>query len=226
MKFFLKTAPKMKVDAGGGRRRTGFTMMEMLIVMTIIGVVAAVVIPNIGAGLSGSQVQIAARGLTQLSRYARNMALANQTEVELMLGSNGTLRVQASARSLNFANRSQQADSGDLFGSAALSAARAQDAQGGSARQSSSASLENSIRMEKTFDRVNFVYQGKTDALGRALTEREGGTKTEEEGQAAVVKFASNGVCQPCKIKVESTRGDTLYVTLNATGKTKIELEE
>jgi len=219
----------------GRERAAGFTLMELLIVLFIIGVVAMVVIPNVGGGLAGTRTQIAARGLAQMSKYARNMALANQTEVELVIGSNGTLRVRAAANSVNFSNRGQY-DEGDLFGNAAMESARAMagagldagsasnfmmgEGEGSSARQSSTASLEASIALEKRFDGVEFVFQGHTDGAGRLLTEREIGKATQQDrGGETVVGFSSNGVGKPSLFKVTASRGSTLYVRLDMTGK-------
>jgi len=211
--------------AGGGRN-AGFTLMEMIIVMVIIGVVVAAVLPNVGAGLGGTRAQIAARGLVQMSRYARSMALANQTEVELVVSSNGLLRVRASQRSVNLANSGETGE-GDAYGNAAMASAWATastETTGGSARQASVESLEASIAQEKKFEHVNFVFDGYTDGLGRTLTEREGGGKTPEGGEA-VVTFRSNGVCKPCRFAVVTQRGNTLYVSLGMTGKGKVEVE-
>jgi len=208
--------------------------MEMLIVMTIIAVVIVAVLPNVAASLGGTRAQIAARGLVQMSRYARSMALANQTEVEMVVSSNGVLRVRAAERSVNFANRGRQDGEGDAYGNAAMASARAmamtgmeeggERGGGGSARQASAASLESSIAQVKKFEGVNFTFEGYTDGTGRLLSEREGGGRAQEGGEA-VVSFRSNGVCKPCKFAVTMPNGLTLYVTLGATGRGKVEME-
>ena len=198
--------------------------MELIIVMVIIAAVAVMVVPNVGAGLGGTRAQIGARGLAQMSRYARSMALANQTGVELVVSSNGILRVRAADTSVNFANRGDTG-AGDAYGNAAMASARTTAGEGGSARQASTASLASSIALEKKFENVNFAFEGHTDALGRLLTEREGGGRGAPEGGEAVVAFRSNGVCKPCRFKVTTPNGHTLYVTLGTTGRGKVEAE-
>ena len=219
-------------------RDGGFTLMELLIVLFIIGVVAAVAILNVGGGLAGTRTQIAARGLVQMSKYARNMALANQTEVELVVGSNGTLRVRAAANSVNFSNRGGQ-EEGDLFGNAAMASARAMadagsassfmmgEGEGSSARQTSTESLESSIALEKQFKDVDFIFEGHTDGAGRLLTERETGKGKAASvgGNETVVRFTSNGVGKPSLFKVTASRGNTLYVRLDMTGKGHVGVE-
>jgi len=217
--------------------RAGFTMTELLIVVFIVGLVAVVVIPNVGGGIAGTRTQIAARGLAQMAKYARNMALANQTEVELVVVSNGTLRVRAASGSLNFANRGRQ-EEGDLYGNAAMDAARSMGSEvgyamgggdggeGGSALEASSESLAEMIEETKQFQNVEFVFEGYTDGAGRLISDREGGARggsgRNGEGGEVVVGFRSNGVCKPCRFKVTSSRGNSLYVNIDMTGKAKV----
>ena len=66
-------------------RRAGFTLIELLVVIAIILVLAIAVVPNIGAGISGTQLSTASRSLLQAVRYARTMAILHQVETELVL---------------------------------------------------------------------------------------------------------------------------------------------
>ena len=62
----------------------------------IIGIMAAVTIPRMGALLEGSKAAVAARSVAQLGRYARTMALSTQTPVEFILETtNGVIRTEA-----------------------------------------------------------------------------------------------------------------------------------
>src|SRR5512133_1227709 len=76
------------------RRLHGFTMVELLIVIVIIGVMAAMIGPTFTAGSDIARVKTASRGVIQMSRYARIMALLHQTPVELVYTSDGALRVE------------------------------------------------------------------------------------------------------------------------------------
>lgn len=58
-------------------------------VIAIILALAIAIVPNIGAGISGTQLATASRSLLQAARYARTMAILHQVETELVLVSAG-----------------------------------------------------------------------------------------------------------------------------------------
>ncbi len=64
------------MDTGRGLKRTigGFTLVELLMVITILVIVAAIVIPNIGSA-ADAQAMSAARALASDLELARNLAL-------------------------------------------------------------------------------------------------------------------------------------------------------
>jgi prepilin-type N-terminal cleavage/methylation domain-containing protein len=81
-----------------GRRREGFTLVELLLVVAILGIVIAAVVPRLGGLLEGGQVAVAARAVAQAGRYARSMALLHQMPLDLVLRLDGAeLRVEAAA---------------------------------------------------------------------------------------------------------------------------------
>lgn len=69
--------------------RRAFTLLELLMVVAILGIVAAVILPNISAVTGGARSATALRTLVQMGRYARSMALLNQTPVDLVLDLDG-----------------------------------------------------------------------------------------------------------------------------------------
>lgn len=77
-------------------RTDAFTLIELLLVIVILGIVAAVTMPIIGAGTSSTRLAVGARTAIQAARYARTMALLHQAETMLAIGlEDGTLRVEA-----------------------------------------------------------------------------------------------------------------------------------
>ena len=61
-------------------RRNGFTMMELLIVLTIIALVSVLALPIFGEGVSNSALKGGARELAAGLRFARSEAVATRRE--------------------------------------------------------------------------------------------------------------------------------------------------
>ncbi len=65
-------------------RRSGFTLFEVLIVIAIMGVVAAVVAPMVFRGFSGAQSRAAALEIAAALRQARGAAVADNADVAVV----------------------------------------------------------------------------------------------------------------------------------------------
>lgn len=64
-------------------RAGGFTLIEMLVVLVIMGLVYSLVPPLLGSGRSGAELKAAARQLAAGLRKARSDAVTRQQEVAL-----------------------------------------------------------------------------------------------------------------------------------------------
>jgi general secretion pathway protein H len=67
------------------RATRGVTLLELLIVLMLMGIMAAMVIPTFGAGASGAELKSAARQIAAGLRIARNQAIAQRAEAFLVL---------------------------------------------------------------------------------------------------------------------------------------------
>lgn len=82
--------------------RAAFTLIELLLVLLILGILAAVSAPTIGTMLAGGRLRSGARELAAAERYARSMALLNQTPVDLVVNlDEGKFSVVARERETN-----------------------------------------------------------------------------------------------------------------------------
>jgi general secretion pathway protein H len=63
----------------------GLTLLELLIVLVIMGMVAAITIPIFGSGVSTTELKSAARDVAAGLRTARGQAIAQRTESVLLL---------------------------------------------------------------------------------------------------------------------------------------------
>jgi len=67
----------------------GFTLVELLLVVAVLGILAVAVAPSVSTVLAGGRLRAGARELAGAGRYARTMALLNQTPVDLVVDLQG-----------------------------------------------------------------------------------------------------------------------------------------
>ncbi len=61
----------------------GFTLVELLLVLVLLGVVVGIAMPYFVHSIRGNRLRVAGRTLVTVSRYARSMAVLKQAEVSL-----------------------------------------------------------------------------------------------------------------------------------------------
>jgi general secretion pathway protein H len=66
-------------------RLRGLTLLELLIVLTLMGFIVAIALPTFGGGVSTTALKSAAREIAAGLRYARGQAIAQRTEALLVL---------------------------------------------------------------------------------------------------------------------------------------------
>ncbi len=87
-------------------RSFGFTLIEVLIVVAIIGVMLASAVVNIMSGRGAAHMKEAARGVAQMCHYASALALLRQRPVVVAYHRNGRIDVQISGK------QTEEADAG------------------------------------------------------------------------------------------------------------------
>jgi general secretion pathway protein H len=79
----VATMPSARVDTAF--TASGFTLIEMLVVLALIGLLVAVVIPIFGNGVSTTELKSDARAVAAGLRQARGQAIAQRGEAFLVL---------------------------------------------------------------------------------------------------------------------------------------------
>ena len=220
------------------RSLRGFTLVELLVVIVIIGVMALVMGPTFTTGSDVVRIKTASRGLMQMSRYARNMALLHQTPVELVFTSDGSLSVvQVGGRSEGVVSAKAFSSTNSAAADEELSAPSDSAAEtGGEAQEGGGASyVMADLNISKKYDQTSFVFEGYSDTVD-AQPSRSGsgfGGKEEESSEAEDVetfrvRYKSNGTCRPYRVRVVAA-GDEAYalmVKVDVLGAARIEEED
>ena len=209
-------------------RSSAFTLIELLMVIFILGIAAAVLVPQLNVGAEQTRLVTAARSIVQASRYARTMALLHQTETELVCNSEtGTVEVRAkSTGSVSgvLSSMATYTEIRDLEDPAELP--ETDEAitvnTNVAADVATAQSFADEVNAKFKSEGVKFEFMGYTDTL-----EEENGKdakKNAEEPDATfTVVFKSNGTCRPFKIKVFNEDEDFFEVSVDMIGKAKIE---
>ena len=235
------------------RHGLGFTIVELLMVIVIIGVVTAIVVPRIGAAMSGGRLRVGARSVVQSARYARTMALLHQIDIDLVLDAaqeKGRIRVEAAPLSGERADGGTtgriELDSGDGGDDPDAAAGKTQahpademapqgqvrfaagDGQYGSAiasgAQVSAAALADEIATEIESPGCTYEFLGYTDKFGEPSEMKTSGGNGEDEKYR--VRFRSNGTCRPFNVKVTTGESESLYVSFDILGTATVSAAE
>jgi len=221
-------------------RLRGFTLVELLVVIVIIGVMLTMIGPSLTAGSDVARVKTASRGVMQMSKYARTMALLRQTPLELVFTSYGRLSVTAvggggeglvSARAFGVTNAAVAAAEREEASNEVAEAAMGAGGGGGSAY------VMADLAIEKKYEQVTFVFEGYTDSLDDGVAESVESSSSSPDGapdakepvaQTFRVHYKSNGTCRPFKVKISAGSDESYAVTvvIDMLGAAKIEEDE
>jgi len=80
---------------------SAFTLIEVLLVIVVMGIAAAIAMPSFVRSIQGQRLSTAARTLTTVARYARSMAVLKQSDLALTFNlANGQVDLVSSNTSL------------------------------------------------------------------------------------------------------------------------------
>ena len=219
--------------------RRAFTLIELLIVIVIIGVMAAMVAPSLSTGSDYARLRSATRGVVQLSRYAKTMALLHQQPIDLVFSSDGKLSVKSVAgggdalvSAASFGRTNMTAEIGleaeEIETPPVAESETSASSKGGSYEMAD-------LEIERSYDQITYRFEGYADTIddGKGLDNRSpvGSFASDESDESEVTSFKihykSNGTCRPHRIRVIAggDEGNFNLISVNMLGRAKV-LEE
>ncbi len=79
---------------GEATRSAGFSLLELIVVLLLLGLASVLVAPSFTGGLSGLQLETSTRDVITLMRHARSEAIAKQHVFRVVLGEEDPLSVK------------------------------------------------------------------------------------------------------------------------------------
>ena len=208
-------------------RRNAFTLIELLVILAILGVMVTVVLPMIASGSDMSRVRTATRGVMQMSRYARTMAVLHQNAMELVFSENGKLSVVlegggghgesiVSAKAFSTTNAVADAEAAKM---AEFESGHDDSSGGGSGYEMAN------VNTEQNYEQVRFKFLGYSDTadagrFSHLLSPAKSSSPvndvgdTDEISATVRVRYKSNGTCRPYSVKVTVEGDDAFSLTV------------
>lgn len=209
--------------------RKGFTLVELLVVIVIIGIMGVMILPNFATGSDGARLRSASRGVMQMVRYARTMAVLQQAPMDLVFSSSGEIRVER-----------RGGGGGDMSSAAAEYHAATADSEPGEDEDMSGGKGYElaEVSAAKTYERVSFRLELDERELGEDEQDEQLHTSESEADEVkdgddplapaatlSRIPFESNGRCLPFVVTIRVGGEDApseMIVTVDRFGSVKI----
>lgn len=189
-------------------RRGGFTLVEVLLVVTILLILSAVAVPALSKSVRGNRLRVAASTIVQAGRYARSMAILTQQEMLLTFDlDSATVRVNP----LRSVPGAVPPDS-----DAGTAPASPQPSDVGQIMADTNAPAvpvsSPSLNLTRLLDAVTI----ESVTLDRV---------TADTGRSVSVLYRSNGRCTPYKVRIVDEKGSAMVATVDALSSAEVSRE-
>jgi prepilin-type N-terminal cleavage/methylation domain-containing protein len=163
--------------------RKGFSLIELMLVVAVIGIASAVTLPSFYRSLRGNRLRTAGRAVVIAGRYARSMAVMKQ---QVMVVEFNLTRSEISVRPARAEAAAPAAsDSDDVFTSPSMTPSVLTD------EVSSEDAGSGKVELKRLLDRVTIV---SVDVDG---------VEAMEQDNIVTIQYSNNGRCTPYSVLIK-----------------------
>lgn len=181
----------MKVKSKTWHTRSGFTLVELILVVLIIAMASAIAVPSFVNSIKGARLRTSARKVVSTNKYARSMAVLRQQQVLLRYNFNRSqMEIAFMPARTEASTVDRLLESGELFGEAMETATE---------EQVDSARAEQTRKLEEGVTIIDF-----TGVDGRG------------DDSANWITYYPNGMCDAHSFRLLDSRDQEVLVEVEA----------
>ena len=183
-------------------RRHAFTLIELLLVVAIISVIAAITVPSFVNSMRGNRLRTSARTVVMMGRYARSMALLKQQEMVVRFDL-GTSTLSLHPVRISYVPGTAQSDTDRLLHGASADAADEDEDSESAEDESPLLAGLGDEELNRSLEQVSITFVELEGADGRIT-----------DG-SCLVRYRSNGTCTPYEVRIEDEHGEAILVKVD-----------
>jgi type II secretion system protein H len=183
------------------KHRSGFTLVELLLVAAIIAIVTVVVVPSMVKSIKGNRMRVATKTVVTAGKYARSMAVLKQKEMAVIFD------IERSSVKIMPVKRDLAAPTNGV-------AAAAADGLTGAGNPDQSEPAVTDDKISTGFTGENEIER-ELDLV--SIISVDAGGEDQSKGICTII-YSNNGRCAPYKVRLQDEDGNINEIKVDALG--------